>query len=81
MAGQRRFSGANDLSTPGARIKFLRLAKEMSQEALAKQVFTSQPAVSMWENDVWLPSPQSQRLLAEALGSTRGFLFGEAVAS
>lgn len=56
----------------------MRQAKEMSQEALAAAVFASQPAVSQWENDLWLPSRQSQALLAEALGTTRSFLFGEA---
>lgn len=80
MAGQRRFSGANDLGTTGARIRFLRKAKGLSQQALARAVFASQPAVSMWENDTWTPSPQSQRLLAEALGSTRSFLFGDEAA-
>lgn len=76
---QRCLSSA-DPDTPGKRLRFLRLAKGWKQEELARRVHTSQPAVSQWENDLWLPSEQMQKLLAEALGATRMFLFGERVA-
>jgi len=63
--------------TPGQRIKFMRDAKGMTQKALAAAVYTTQPAISQWEKDKWLPSRASQVLLAEALGCSRLFLFGE----
>lgn len=69
-----------DLQTPASRIRWLREAKGWSQETLASKVFVSQVAVSHWENGARLPTKQSQVLLAEALGTTRHFLFGELVA-
>lgn len=66
-----------DLGTPGSRIRFLREAKGMSQQTLAAAVFATQPAVSQWENDLWRPGRATQKLVAEALGTTRLFLFGE----
>lgn len=58
----------------------MRLSKELTQDALASRVFVTQSAVAQWETNRWVPSRQSQMLLAEALGTTRHFLFGEAVA-
>lgn len=66
-----------DLATPGARIKFLRQALGLKQEALAQKVYATQAAVSQWEHDNRLPNRQAQVLLAEALNTTRYFLFGE----
>lgn len=71
--------GTAALDTPGRRIRFLRESLGLSQEALAAKVFATQPAVSQWENDRWMPSRQSQALLATALNTTRSFLFGDAV--
>lgn len=71
------FAAENDLATPGKRMRFLRKARGMSQQTLAAKVYTSQPAISQWEKDLWLPSKQSQVLLAEALNTSRAFLFGE----
>lgn len=56
-------------------MRFLRESKDMTQETLAKKVFATQPAVSQWEKDKWLPSRATQLLIAEALGCTRTFLF------
>lgn len=47
----------------------------MTQKVLAAQVYATQPAVSQWEKDLWLPSRATQRLIAEALNTTRAFLF------
>lgn len=68
---------AAELATPGARLKFLRKARGLTQKALASAVYTTQPAISQWEKDRWLPSKQTQVLLAEELNTTRAFLFGE----
>lgn len=68
------------LATPGRRLRFLRKAKGWKQEELARRVHTSQAAVSQWENDRWLPGEHMQKLLAEELGTTHLFLFGERVA-
>ena len=65
------------LASPGARIRFLRQSHGLTQKGLAAKVFTTQPAVSQWEKDLWLPSKQAQVLIAEALNTTRDFLFGE----
>lgn len=81
MPQQPCFSAANSLDTPGQRIRFLRKARGWSQETLASKVYTSQAAVSQWESDLILPSRQSQALLAEALETSRVFLFGDRVAS
>lgn len=69
--------GDPGLSTPGSRIRFLREAHGLTQKALAAKAYTTQPAVSQWERDLWLPGKQAQVLLAEALNTTRHFLFGE----
>lgn len=66
-----------DLATPGARIRFLRRALGLSQKQLAAKVYSTQPSVSQWEHDLWLPTRQTQVLLAEALNCQRLFLFGE----
>ncbi len=66
-----------DLDTPGRRMRFLRTSKEMTQETLARKVFVTQPAVAQWEADRWLPARPTQVLIAEALGTSRTFLFGE----
>lgn len=68
------------LETPGSRIKFLRQSKHLTQESLARQLFTTQATIARWEGDKFVPNRQAQVLLAEALGTTRLFLFGEKVA-
>lgn len=65
------------LSTPGRRLRFLRKARGLTQVTLARKLHTSQPAISQWERDKWLPGLAMQRLLAEELGTTRLFLFDE----
>jgi transcriptional regulator with XRE-family HTH domain len=69
-----------DTNTPGGRIRMMRLAKDLTQEALAGKVYVTQSAVAQWETNRWIPSRQSQILLAEALGTNRHFLFGEEAA-
>lgn len=68
---------SGDLATPGARIRFLRRALGLKQSQLANKVYATQPAVSQWETDTWVPHRATQVLLAEALNTTRTFLFGE----
>lgn len=67
----------SELATPGQRVRFLRKALGMKQSQLARKVYATQPAVSQWENDTWVPHRATQILLAEALNTTRTFLFGE----
>lgn len=66
-----------DLDSPGKRIKFLRKSKGWTQETFARKVFVTQPAVAQWEADLWLPARPTQVLIADELGTTRLFLFGE----
>lgn len=67
----------SELATPGQRIRFLRNALGLKQSQLANKVYATQPAVSQWESDTWVPHRSTQVLLAEALNTTRTFLFGE----
>lgn len=67
-----------DPNTAGGRIRLVREANGLTQAALASKVFVTQPAVAQWEANRWIPSHQSQVHLAEALGTTRHALFGEA---
>jgi transcriptional regulator with XRE-family HTH domain len=69
-----------DPATPGGRIRMMRESKELTQSALGERVHVTQSAVAQWETNRWLPSRQCQFLLAEALGTSRHFLFGEAAA-
>lgn len=68
------------LDTPGSRIKFLRRSKGMTQETLARRVFTTQPTVARWEKDEFLPGRPAQALLADALDVNRTFIFNELAA-
>lgn len=63
------------LTTVGGRIRFMRLAAGFSQVALAAKVHVTQPAISQYEKNRWLPNPDVQVDIAEALGTTRDFLF------
>lgn len=65
------------MATPGGRIRFMRLTKGETQTAIAKAVHVTQPMVSQWERDEWLPSVEAQHALAEHFGTTRTFLFGD----
>lgn len=65
------------LDTPGQRIRFMRRSRELTQADLARLIFTTQPTVARWERDEFLPGKQSMVLLAQALGVSRLFLFGE----
>lgn len=65
-----------DPTTPGGRIRVLREAAGLTQSALAAKVHVTQPAVAQWEANVTVPGRQSQALLADALRTTRDFLFG-----
>lgn len=63
------------LKTPGQRIKFFRDQKGMSQRALARAVYTTQPTIARWENDQFRPAKQAQALLADVLDVPRLVLF------
>lgn len=68
------------METPGGRLRFMRLTKGVTQVATAKRVNVSQPMVSQWERNEWLPSVDVQHELAEYFGTTRTFLFGDSAA-
>lgn len=75
-----RADGAAALEA-GKRIRFMRQGRELTQGALAAKVFVTQPAVSQWERGETLPSRATQQAIAEALNTTRAFLFAEVVAA
>lgn len=64
------------MATPGGRLKFMRKAAGLTQTTVARAVNVTQPAVSQWEKDLWLPDASRQVQLAELVGTTREFLFG-----
>lgn len=61
----------------GERIATLREIQEMTQDALARKVNVTQPAVSQWETGILLPRRMTQFDVADALGTTRSRLFRE----
>lgn len=65
------------LSTPGARIRLMRKAKGWKQEGFARELGASQASVSQWENDKWLPGPLMRWHMANVLGVSESFLFGD----
>lgn len=68
-----------DPQTIGGRIRMLRQAQQLTQSALAEKVYVTQSAIAQWETNRWVPARQAQVDLAEALGTTRHFLFGDEV--
>lgn len=66
---------AEMMKTPGGRIRFMRLTRGMKQTALAETVHTTQASISLYESNARRPGPLMQLALAEALGTTREFLF------
>lgn len=67
--------GREDLSTVGGRLRVMRLAKGLTQETVAKRLKTSQPAISQWEKDKWVPAGLMRARLADVLGTTEAWLF------
>lgn len=68
-------------TTPGARIKALRKERGFTQVTFAAAVAVTQPAVSQWEQDNYLPAGPLRLVVAESLGTSVDYLFGEQVAS
>jgi transcriptional regulator with XRE-family HTH domain len=66
-----------DAKLIGARIKSLRVAKGLSQEALAKQIKTDGALLSLWETGKRLPSLRSRAKLAEFFKIEIEFLSGD----
>lgn len=61
----------------GRRIRAGRELLGLTQAALARSCYVTQPAVSQWERGVTLPDLSRQFLLADALRTTRSRLFRE----
>lgn len=68
------------LDTPGRKIKFFRLALDLTQATLANRVGVSQPTLNRWEKDRKIPTPAQQVRLANELGVNRMLLFEEVAA-
>lgn len=64
-----------DLTTPGERIRWLRMAKDMKQAVLAELVHVGQTTISQVERDLWVPRPVVRRAIAEALGVHESFIW------
>ncbi len=58
------------------KIKELRIARNLSQEELAKKIDVNQTAVSQWERGVVFPSCEKLMALSSALDCTTDELLG-----
>lgn len=72
-----RPNGTPDLNTTGGRIKWIRLDRGLTQEALGTAVYAHQSTVAHWEANRSVPDKRTQIMLAEVLGVDRTFLFQE----
>jgi len=66
------------MDTFGKRIAELRKEKKLSQTELAKQLETSVSVISRYERGEMTPSIETAKRLANFLGTTVGYLLGEA---
>jgi transcriptional regulator with XRE-family HTH domain len=66
-----------DAKLIGARIRSLRVARGLSQDALGKQIKADGPLVSLWETGKRLPSLRSRAKLAEFFKIEIEFLSGD----
>ena len=68
-----------DMEAVGRRIRMLRELADMTQEAFAREVNRSQPAVSQWEKGRKMPDANTQFRVADVLRVSRSNLFAELV--
>jgi transcriptional regulator with XRE-family HTH domain len=64
-----------ELTTPGARVRWLRMGQDMTQACLAAKVFVGQTTISQVERDLWVPRPVVRRAIAEALNVHESFIW------
>lgn len=64
-----------ELTTPGQRIKWLRMSHDLKQAVLAQMVHVGQTTISQVERDLWVPRPTVRRAIAEALGVHESFIW------
>ena len=64
-----------ELTTPGMRIRWLRMARDWKQAVLADATHVGQTAISQIERDLWVPRPVIRRAIAEALGVHESFIW------
>jgi transcriptional regulator with XRE-family HTH domain len=70
-----RPNGTPDLNTIGGRLKWIRLERRLTQEALGTKVHAHQSTVAHWEANRAVPDRRTQLMLAEVLDVQRTFLF------
>ena len=58
------------------RLKELREEKGLSQNALAKELHFSQPAITRWENKTQIPNIEVAILIAKYFNVTTDYLLG-----
>jgi transcriptional regulator with XRE-family HTH domain len=66
------------MATFGKRLRECREAKNLSQQELAKKMNTSYTVIGKYERDEMLPSIAVAKTLAKLVGTTVGYLLGEA---
>jgi len=66
------------MATFGKRLRECREAKNLSQQELAKKMNTSYTVIGKYERDEMLPSIEVAKNLAKLVGTTVGYLLGEA---
>lgn len=65
-----------NMETFAQRLKDLRLERELSQNALAKELKISQAAIARWEAGLQIPNIDSAVLLARFFKVTTDYLLG-----
>lgn len=67
--------GTEELSTPGQRVRWLRLSQDRTQQWLANEATVSQNAISQIERDLFTPRFVIRKLIAEKLGVHPDFIW------
>lgn len=64
-----------ELQSPGERLRWLRLANDLTQAALGDRALVSQRMISHFEADRHIPRQRTRQKLAEALGVHPDFIW------
>ncbi|HEU5085685.1 MAG TPA: helix-turn-helix transcriptional regulator [Acidimicrobiales bacterium] len=64
-----------ELTTPGRRVRWLRVSQDKTQELLAGKATVTQASISQIERDLFIPRLAIRRLIAEELGVHPDFIW------
>lgn len=67
-----------ELSTAGQRLRWLRVASDLTQTSLGARSSVGQRMLSYFERDVYVPRKSQRKAIAEALGVHPDFIWHDA---